>query len=108
MSLQSVAQDYETNIDKVTTCFESVLEAFRKLLHEEKDCELPFPKIGKLQVKNKYITMKFYREFLEKQNQNLVDRMECEKKSYHALSYSPNSDANEYEKQVNYYCRFRK
>lgn len=84
----------------VTHCFKEVMTAFRKLLHEEKNCELPFSKIGKLQVKNKMVTMQFYQEFLERQNQNLKDRTEEEKKNYHCTDYNPDWNADQYKNQV--------
>lgn len=81
----------------VTNCFKEVVTAFRKLLYENKNCELPFSQIGKLQIKNKIITMKFYQEFLERQNQNLKEQMEENKKHYSDW----NADQSEY--QVNFY-----
>lgn len=88
----------------VTHGFKDIVAVFRKLLYEEKNCELPFPKIGKLQIKNKVVTMKFYREFLDRQNQLLKNRTENEKKNFRAIShYNPNWDADQYENQVNKY-----
>lgn len=99
----SVAQDYGLSIDKVTHCFQEVVDAFKKLLYEEKDCELPFSKIGKLQIKNKTVTMKFYRDFMERQNQNLKNRTNDEKRLFQSVVYNPNWNAGQYENQVNYY-----
>ncbi|KAF0715609.1 coiled-coil domain-containing protein 81-like isoform X2 [Aphis craccivora] len=45
-----------------------------KLLSAEMNCELPFPGIGKLKIKNKMFTMNFYEEFLERQNKNFNKR----------------------------------
>jgi hypothetical protein len=83
-----------------THCFNEVVTAFRKLLFEEKDCELPFPKIGKLQVKNKTVVMKFYQEFLERQNQYLKHRTEEEKKKLQSANYNPNWNADQFKNQV--------
>lgn len=99
----SVAQEYQLNIDMVTHCFKNVVTAFRKLLHEEKNCELPFPKIGKLQVKNKIVTMKFYQEFLEKQNQQLSTYTENEKKKYRATTYNPDGNVDQYKNEVSHF-----
>lgn len=89
----------------VSDCFKDVVVAFRKLLYEERDCELPFSKIGKLQIKNKTVTMKFYQEFLDKQNQNWKNRVDNEKKKHQAASYDPDWDTNHYEFQV-YFINF--
>lgn len=86
----------------VTHCFKEVVTAFKKLLYEEKNCELPFPKIGKLQVKNKRVTMKFYQEFIDRQNQNLKNFTANEMKKHQVKSYNPNWDADQYEKQVSF------
>lgn len=98
-----MAQDFQLNSNMVTHCFKEVVTAFRKLLYEEKNCELPFPRIGKLQVKNKTVTLRFYQEFLERQVQHLKDRTGEERKQYQATSYNPDWDAYQYENQVN--CR---
>jgi len=87
----------------VTHCFKEVVAAFRKLLFEEKNCELPFPKIGKLQIKNKMVKMKFYQEFLERQNQHLKNRMVENKNKNKAINYNPDWDADQYESRVSYY-----
>lgn len=84
-----------------THCFNEVVSAFRKLLFEEKDCELPFPKIGKLQVKNKTVKMKFYQEFLERQNQYFKHRTEEEKRKLQSESYNPDWNADQYKNHVN-------
>lgn len=94
----SVAREYNLNTDMVTQCFKDVVTAFRKLLHEEKNCELPFPKIGKLQVKNKVVTMKFYQEFLEKQNEQLKAYTENEKQKHRAANYDPDWGVDRYNK----------
>jgi len=74
----------------VTHCFKEVVAAFRKLLFEEKNCELPFPKIGKLQIKNKMVKMKYYQEFLERQNQHLENHMMVEDKiKKQSFNYNP-------------------
>lgn len=86
----------------VTHCFKEVVTAFRKLLYEEKNCELPFPKIGKLQVKNKTVTMKFYKEFMDRQNQNLKNFTADEIKKHQVKSYNPDWDIDQYEKQVSF------
>lgn len=85
----------------VNHCFKEVVVAFRKLLYEEKNCELPFPKVGKLQIKNKIVTMKFYQEFLDRQNLNVMIRMEDEKVKFQVASYNPNWDIDQYENKVN-------
>ena len=87
----------------VTHCFKEVVAAFRKLLFEEKNCELPFPKIGKLQIKNKMVTMKYYQEFLERQNQHLKNYMVENKKKNQAFNYDPDWDADQYKSIVSYY-----
>lgn len=92
-----MAQDYRLNADMVTHCFKEVVTAFKQLLYEEKNCELPFPKIGKLQIKNKIVTMKFYREFLDRYNQSLKNRVADQNKT---ADYDPNWDAYLYKKQV--------
>lgn len=102
----SVAQDYKLNENTVTDCFKDVVVAFRKLLYKERDCELPFSKIGKLQIKNKTVTMKFYQEFLDEQNKNWKNRMDNEKKTHQGASYDPDWDADHYEFQV-YFINFR-
>lgn len=84
----------------VTDCLKEVVVAFRKLLFEEKNCELPFSKIGKLQIKNKKVTMKFYQEFLDKRNQNWKNRMDNEKIKLEATQYDPDWDADQYEYPV--------
>ncbi|VVC42662.1 Domain of unknown function DUF4496 [Cinara cedri] len=100
LSLSSVAQDYKLNVNMVTDCFKEVVVAFRRLLFEERDCELPFSKIGKLQIKNKTATMKFYQEFLDKQNKNWKNRMEIEKKKHQSVNnYEPDWDTDQYEYQ---------
>lgn len=91
----------------VTHCFKEVVIAFKKLLHEEKNCELPFPKIGKLQVRNKIVTMKFYQEFLDNQNQKLRIYTENEKKKYRATSYNPDCDVDQYKNEVRLFLAIR-
>lgn len=100
LNFSSVAKDFHLNIDMVTDCFKEVVTAFRKLLYEKKNCELPFSNIGKLQIKNNLVTMKFYREFLERQNQYLKNRTEEEKNKFQATSFNPDWDADLYENQV--------
>lgn len=95
-----MAKDFQLNTDMVTHCFKEVVVAFRKCLFEEKNCELPFPKIGKLQIKNKTVTMKFYTEFLERQNQHFKNRMDEEQKKMQAINYDPDWDADQYENRV--------
>lgn len=92
-----MAQDYQLNPDMVIHCFKEVVTAFKNLLYEEKNCELPFPKIGKLQIKNKIVTMKFYREFLDRYNQTLKNRLKDQNKT---VDYDPNWDAYQYKRQV--------
>ncbi|XP_050528081.1 uncharacterized protein LOC126898184 [Daktulosphaira vitifoliae] len=97
LNLLSVSKDYGLDVNMVTHCYKEVITAFRKLLYEEKNCELPFPRIGKLQVKNKKITMKFYLEFLEKQNENLINSTEAKKKKYYETCYHPRRDQKRYK-----------
>lgn len=85
----------------VNHCFKEVVVAFRRLLYEGKNCELPFPKIGKLQVKNKIVAMKFYKEFLDRQNLNVMARMEDEKNKSQMANYNPNLDLGQFN-QVKY------
>lgn len=87
----------------MTHCFKEVVAAFRKLLFEEKNCELPFPKIGKLQIKNKVVKMKYYQEFLERQNQHFKNRIIEDKNKNQAINYNPNWDVDQYESRVSYY-----
>jgi len=87
----------------VTHCFKEVVAAFRKLLFEEKNCELPFPKIGKLQIKNKMVKMKYYQEFLDRQNQHLKNRITEDKNKNQPINYNPDWDADQYESRVSYY-----
>jgi len=49
----------------VSKCFKKIEESLRRLLNKELDCELPFPKIGKLQIRNKIVNMIFYRDYLK-------------------------------------------
>lgn len=99
-----MAKDFRLDVDMVIHCFKEVVAAFRKLLYEEKNCELPFSKIGKLQVKNKTVIMKFYREFVERQNQFLKSRTENDKKIYQDTnSYNPDWDVDQYDYKVNNY-----
>jgi len=98
-----VARDFNLNIDMVTHCFQEVVAAFKKLLYEEKNCELPFPKIGKLQIKNKIVTMKFYKEFIERQTQHLKRQMEDVIKQTQAMDYNPIWDADQHDYPVFFY-----
>ncbi|XP_060856924.1 uncharacterized protein LOC132934603 [Metopolophium dirhodum] len=97
LNVITIAQNYQLNIDMVTHCFKEVVAAFRKLLFEEKNCELPFPKIGKLQIKNKMVKMKYYQEFLDRQNQHLKNRIMEDKNKNQAINYNPDWDADQYE-----------
>ncbi|CAI6371132.1 unnamed protein product [Macrosiphum euphorbiae] len=97
LNVIAIAQNYQLNIDMVTHCFKEVVAAFRKLLFEEKNCELPFPKIGKLQIKNKMVKMKYYQEFLDRQNQHLKNRIIEDKNKNQAINYNPDWDADQYE-----------
>ncbi|KAL5241812.1 hypothetical protein ACI65C_009222 [Semiaphis heraclei] len=93
----TIAQNFKLNIDMVNHCFKEVVAAFRKLLFENKNCELPFPKIGKLRIKNKIVTMKYYEEFIERQNKHFKNRMVKDKKKNQAVNYNPDWDADQYE-----------
>jgi hypothetical protein len=84
----------------VSHCYNEVVVAFKKLLYEEKNCELPFPKIGKLQIKNKMVTMKYYQEFLERQDRVFKNQMLENRKKNKAIYYLPDWNADQFEKQV--------
>ncbi|XP_050439767.1 coiled-coil domain-containing protein 81-like [Adelges cooleyi] len=99
LNLLSVAHDYDLDPDMVQHCLKEVVTAFKKLLYEQKNCELPFPRIGKLQVKNKKVVMRFYRQFLDRQNEYMQDRMEARKNRYKATSYDPNWDRDQYKRE---------
>ena len=88
----------------VTHCFKEVVAVFRKLLFEEKNCELPFPKIDKLQMKNlKMVKIKYYQEFLDRQNQHLKNPIIEDKNKNLAINYNPDWDADQNESRVSHY-----
>jgi len=47
--------------------------------------------------------MKFYQEFLDKQNQHLRTYTENEKKKYRATTYNPDGNVDKYKNEVSHF-----
>ncbi|KAF0761801.1 Uncharacterized protein FWK35_00013435 [Aphis craccivora] len=92
-----IARNCELNVNMVIDYYKEVVSSFKKLLNEEKNCELPFPKIGKIKIKNKMVTMNFYQEFLERQNKNFKKRIVANRKKNQAIYYDPDWNAHQFE-----------
>ncbi|KAE9537616.1 hypothetical protein AGLY_006639 [Aphis glycines] len=92
-----IAHNCELNVNMVIDYYKEVVSSFKKLLSEEKNCELPFPKLGKIKIKNKMVTMNFYQEFLERQNKNFKKQIVANRKKNQAISYDPDWNAHQFE-----------
>jgi len=83
--------------------YNEVVSTFKKLLSEGKNCELPFPKIGKIRIKNKMVTMNFYQEFLERQNENFKKQIVANREKNQVVNCDPDLNTHQYENQVSCY-----
>ncbi|CAH1711294.1 unnamed protein product [Aphis gossypii] len=96
LNFSVIARNCNLNVDMVIDYYKEVVSSFKKLLSEGKNCELPFPNIGKIRIKNKIITMNFYQEFLERQSKNFKNQIVAREKNQ-AIYYDPDWNTNQFE-----------
>jgi len=82
--------------------YKEVVSSFKKLLSEGKNCEFPFPKIGKIRIKNKMVTMNFYQEFLDRQNKIFKKQIVANREKNQAIDCDPDLNTHQFENRVSY------
>ena len=64
LNYASIAQETAFSRDDVELCVKHVLQVFNRSVQSKKNVEFTFTNIGKLQIRNNKVKMKFFKEFV--------------------------------------------
>ena len=64
LNYTAIAQETAFSRDDVELCVKHVLQVFNRSVQSKKNVEFTFTNIGKLQIRNSKVKMKFFKEFV--------------------------------------------